>query len=631
MLKTLSLNQPGKQVLMMGNEAITRGALEAGVEFCSSYPGSPSAEIISFLAATAQEMGHYAEWSTNEIVALEAAAGASYAGLRSMCIMKQNGVNVAADFLMSLALSGCKGGMVIVVADDPEAHSSTNEFDSRNYARFAELPLLEPGTFQEAKDMTKWAFELSEELGTPVIVRSVTRISHGRGNVVLGELGPKRQARRIGTWDKMIAIFWFHALAHQRLVKAAQLFEASPFNYYVGPDEPELIVLTCGTGWMYSQEAVRKLNLEGRVGILKIGTTWPLPEKLVKSYMERCGRILVVEETDAFLEQNAMILAAKEGLKIQFMGKYSGHVKGLQGPGIGEINPDVVMDALSAVTGASRKVTIVQVNPETDVVIPERELTFCAGCPHRASFFAIKSALEIDGRQGVVMGDIGCYTMGGRRAGHFLLNSVHCMGGGIGMASGLGKLKPFGFDQPVLAMAGDSTFFHACIPALINAQYNKSDLLFVILDNDATAMTGFQPHPGTGITAMGEPTTAFSIEDICRSLGVEVTVSDPYDIKASTEVVFRLLKKPGVKGLILKRTCALVQSRKGEKAKVWVDQEKCLGDECGCGRFCSKVFGCPGCIWDAEKGKAKIDEVVCVGCGVCATLCPQGAIVVEGR
>ncbi|MGI6549900.1 MAG: thiamine pyrophosphate-dependent enzyme [Syntrophomonadales bacterium] len=632
MQSVLTINQPGAQFLMMGNEAITRGALEAGVQFCSSYPGSPSAEILALMAATAKAFGHYAEWSTNEIVAIEAATAASFAGLRSLCIMKQNGANVAADFLMSLGLSGCRGGLVVVFADDPESHSSTNEFDSRNLARWAELPLLEPGSFQEAKDMTKWAFELSEQTQTPVIIRSVTRICHGRGNVVLGDFLPKKPANKLGQWDKLIALNPFHPYTHQKLAKIREIFETSSFNTYTGPENPELLILTSGTGGFYSREAVSRLGVTERVGILKLGTTCPLPAKLVKSYLEKCPRVLVVEEVDPFLEQNVMVLTAQEEMLVKFFGKASGHIKGPGGPGTGELNPDVVMDGLSAVLGVARPSrSDVVVDPEKDLAIPARDLTFCAGCPHRASFFAAKNALEIDGRQGVVMGDIGCYTMGGAKAGHFLLSSLFCMGGGIGMASGMGKLEQFGFDQPVLAMAGDSTFFHACLPGLVNARWNNSNMLFLVLDNEATAMTGFQPHPGTGQTAMGEKGAPFSIEGICQAMGADVHIADPYDVAATTEKIYNLIQQPGVKVLILRRTCALVQSRRGPKPKVWVDQEKCLGDACGCGRFCSKVFGCPACIWDAAAGKARIDEVVCNGCGVCASLCPQGAIQIEGR
>ena len=228
------------------------------------------------------------------------------------------------------------------------------------------------------------------------------------------------------------------------------------------------------------------------------------------------------------------------------------------------------------------------------------------------------------------MGDIGCYTMGGQRAGHYLFNFLSCMGAGISAAEGLGQLTRFGFDQPVIALAGDSTFFHSCMPALINAKYHNSNMLFVILDNSATAMTGFQPHPGIGLTAMGKTTEPISIAKVVEAIGCPVTVADPFDITGTTEIVYKLLKQPGLKVLILKQECATLAIRKREKAKVWVDQDLCRGDECGCGRFCSRIWGCPGNIWDYEVGKAKIDEVVCVGCGVCVSLCPAGAIKIEG-
>lgn len=624
----ITANEPGKSYLMQGNEAIARGALEAGIRFAASYPGSPSSEILFMLGHVAEEMELYAEWSTNETCALQACLGASFAQVRSLCIMKQNGLFTAGDALHSASLSGIKGGLVLIVADDPSAHSSTNEFDSRHQARSAALPLLEPANMQEAKDMVKWAYELSEQLQQLIMVRTATRINHGRSNVKLGEMPQKKDPAVIGEWDRMVAINWFKDAQLAKIDQAQAIFEESPFNWYKGPDEPDMIIVTCGTGWLYSKEAVEILGLKDNIGILKLGTTWPLPENFIVKHLAKTKKVLVVEEVDPFLEQNiANIIAYHPELNIELTGRQG--KKAI--PRSGELNPDVVLNALANLTGKTiSRPEIAVIPPEEAVALPARELTFCAGCPHRASFFLLKQTLRIHEGQGVVMGDIGCYTMGGQRAGHFLYSLLSCMGGGINAAEGLGQLSRFGFDQPVLALAGDSTFFHSCMPGLVNAKYHDSNMLFVVLDNSATAMTGFQPHPGIGLTAMGKYVEPVSIEKVVEAIGCPVTVADPFDIAGTTEIVYKLLKQPGLKVLILRQECATLAVRTREKRKVWVDQELCRGDECGCGRFCSRVWGCPGNIWDYETGKAKIDEVVCVGCGVCVSLCPAGAIKIEG-
>lgn len=625
----VSANEPGKIYLLQGNEAISRGALEAGITFAASYPGSPSSEILTMLGRLGDEMGLYAEWSTNETTALAACLGASFANVRSLCIMKQNGVLTVGDALHSASLSGVKGGLVLLVADDPSAHSSTNEFDSRHQARSAALPMLEPATIQEAKDMVKWAYDLSEELQQLIMVRSVTRICHGRSNVTLGELPSEPiLPTPIGEWDRMVAINWFKDAQLAKLDKAKEIFEESPFNSYEGPEECDLMVVTCGTGWLYSKEAVAALGLEDSVGILKIGCTWPLPEKFVVKHLARAKRVVVVEEVDPFLEQNiAQIIAYNPQLNVELLGRHGQNAL----PRNGELNPDIVIDALAKLTDQTYvRPAMENIPAEEAIEIPARDLTFCAGCPHRATFFSLKQTLRLDERQGVVMGDIGCYTMGGQKAGYYLLKFIGCMGAGISAAEGLGQLDRFGFDQPVIALAGDSTFFHSCLPALVNAKYHDANMLFVILDNSATAMTGFQPHPGIGLTAMGKPTQAVSIKNVVEGIGCDVVVGDPFDIEKTTETVYYLLKKPGLKVLILERECATLTVRQKDKSRVWVDQELCRGDDCGCGRFCSRVWGCPGNIWDYEAKKAAIDEVVCVGCGVCVTLCPAGAIKIEG-
>jgi len=636
-MASIATYAPGSDQLLMGNEAIARGALEAGVGFASAYPGTPSSEIIGSLAEAAKEAGIYAEWSVNEKVALEAAAAASFAGVRAIVAMKQNGINVASDFLMTLNLTGTNAGLVVVASDDPSAHSSTNEQDSRPIAKWADLPLLEPATFQEAKDMTRWAFEVSEELKTVCLVRGVTRVSHARGDVRLGEPMPPGQAGRFAPTSPIqfasLPAPLKHNLMHQKLAKAKELFESSRFNWYTGPEKPDLLVVTSGSGWFYSLEAVKALGREDSVGILKVGTTWPLPEKLVLGRLAQTEKVLVVEEVDAFLENNLKELVGGNLSSVgplTFYGKGSEHL-----PAYGELNPDLVVQALASVLGIEKPARpseyVEKAQALTGLVTHARVVGFCAGCPHRATFWSVKNALKLDGRGGFVTGDIGCYTMALGPAGYFQLKTVQAMGSGTGLASGFGKLGAMGFKQPVVAVCGDSTFFHAAIPALINGVYNRSNFTMLILDNSATAMTGFQPHPGTGTNAMGEPTAAVDIEALCRALGVRVEVTDPFDLKGTTEKLLGLMAdEGGVRVLISRRKCALVRARQEKAAyRMRVDSERCLGESCGCNRLCTRVFQCPGLAWDSASGAARIDEVVCSGCGVCADICPASAIIRE--
>ena len=626
----ITLDEPGREVLLMGNEAIARGAIEAGVAFCSAYPGTPSSEILGVLAEAAPKLGFYAEWSTNEIVAMEAAAAASFSGLRALCAMKSQGLSVCADFLTTLNLSGTKGGMVIVVCDDPAALSSVNEIDTRSYAEIADLPLLEPATVQEAKDMTKFAFELSEELQEPCIVRSVTRISHGRGNVKLGEINKERRAAQLS--ERFItglaaSAVERHAGLHEKLRAAAEKFEGSPFNFYYGDPDAAFLIITSGAGWLYSKEALQLLGLKEGFGILKLGTTHPLPRKFVASHLKHAAEALIIEETDPFIERKVKALAADLGLDVRIYGREPGSERAFT-DAVGEMSVDAVIEALRRVKnveGANfRDAEYEREAEEALKMLPRREIAFCPGCPHRASLFAIKTAIKLDGREVPVCGDIGCYTLGMFRTGFYISSTSHCMGAGIGLASGFRNLG-----KPVIALAGDSTFFHACIPGLINARYNNANVLFILLDNGATAMTGFQPHPGVGTNAMGEPAPVVRLEEVCKGIGVPVRICDPFDVDAAIKAVYEMLQQDGARVLIFRHTCGIIETRRRGRRKAYVVEEKCIGEGCGCNRFCSRVFNCPGIVWDKEKGKARIDEVVCTGCGVCAKLCPAGAIVVE--
>jgi indolepyruvate ferredoxin oxidoreductase, alpha subunit len=626
-------------VLIMGNEAIARGALEAGINVAAGYPGTPSSEIVENLSKVAKERNLYVEWSTNEKISLEVAAAASFANLRAICPMKQNGVNVASDFLLHLAVTGTRGGLVLVACDDPGALSSANEGESRHFARLLEVPLLEPADFQEAKDMTKWAFELSEELKTLVMVRSATRLSHASGNVKYGNL-PEKTAQASFKFDGpfldsqtgpvvCLPVEPKHKSIHEKLRKARGIFDSSPFNIYTGPKNPELLVITSSVCTLYVREALHLLRAEKRVGVLKLGTTWPLPSKLVKKHLSTTDKILIVEEVIPFLEETVKIQAAEEAREIgikTFYGKNDGTI-----PMEGELNPDLVILALSKILAIPYQAMSPEFEKKLEAVTatqaPNRELTFCPGCPHRASFWSIRTALQMDNRKGFVCGDIGCYGLGMFSCGFNVIKIGHAMGSGLGLASGFGKLNGFGLDQPVLAVCGDSTFYHAVLPALVNAIHNRANVTLIVLDNGGTAMTGFQPHPGLPVNALGEEAPVVDIAAVCQAMGAKVEVGDPFDLTATRKALNRLMEEEGVKVLILRQSCALSPEKKNNKKfEMWVEPSKCLGDECSCNRLCTRIFRCPGLVWDKEQKKSRIDEVICAGCGFCALICPAGAI-----
>ncbi|MCF8027293.1 MAG: 4Fe-4S binding protein [Desulfobacteraceae bacterium] len=644
-MNELTEGRPGQRLLMMGNQAIARGALEAGVSVAAGYPGTPSSEIIENLAGVAAAAGIYVEWSVNEKVAAEVAAAASFAGLRSLCVMKQNGVNVASDFLLHLAGGGTRGGMVLVPCDDPGALSSINEGESRHFARLLEIPLLEPGDFQEAKDMIKWAFELSEQIGNLVMVRSVTRLSHASGNVELGpmpDFRPKARFRHTGfILDprqgavSSAPVAYKHDLQQQKLEKAQDAFENALFNTYTGPENPELLVITASACNLYCREAIEILGLSDRAGLLKLATTWPLPNNLVGRYLEKTGRVLIVEEVIPFLEENIKILAAELALEIGAKTIHAKRDKTL--PSVGEMHPDHVIAALAKIFDLSYEAVSADYTEKAGLCVlagaPGRDLTFCPGCPHRASYWILHNVLALDNREGFVCGDIGCYSLGMRETGYFSLKTMHAMGSGTGLASGFGKLGPFGMDQSIVAVSGDSTFFHAVMPALVNAVHYNADITLVVFDNSGTAMTGFQPHPGLETDAMGQSAPAVDIEAVCRALGAQTTVCDPFEMDQTRDILLEKVSgKNGVQVVIMRRACALSPARRGRpEYEMYLDPQICIGENCGCNKLCTRVFKCPGLNWDDQNRCARIDEVICAGCGVCASVCPAGAITRKKR
>ena len=633
--------KPGTRMLLVGNEAIARGALEAGIKVAAAYPGTPATEIIDNLSKAATEHNLYVEWSSNEKVAMEVAAAGSYAGLRSLTALKQCGVNVSADFLVHLCLSGTRGGMVVVPCDDPGAIASINEEESRMFAQLVEVPILEPADAQEAKDMIKYAAELSEEIHNVVMVRSVTRLSHASGTVILGEIpavDSKAEFKFSGPpldpdegLVMPIPVGVKHEAQQEKLEQALVRFEESPFNRYVGPSVPELLIVTSSVCYLYSKEAVQRLGVQDRVGILKLGTTWPLPPKLMETNLSLSERVLVVEETLPVMENNikamAMDLTRKIGIKT-FYGKGDGLL-----PRVGELNVDRVAKGIAEVLDMEYR------SPAPDTYLrraqeiaadgaPPRPLTFCPGCPHRASLWSIKRVLEMDNRKGFVCGDIGCYGMDLFGSGFGATKTIHAMGSGTGLASGFGKLSAFGMNQPILSVCGDSTFFHGAMPALVNAIHNKSNITMVVLDNSGTAMTGFQPHPGLKVDAFGNDVPAIDIGEVCRAMGARVEMCDPFYPDQTQKALLELLDdEEGVKVLILKQSCSLSPEKKGKKPyDVCVEESICVGEACGCNRVCTRILKCPGLVWNELPGKARIDDALCSGCGFCASICPKGAI-----
>ena len=517
-------------ILMMGNEAIAIGALEGGVSYCSGYPGNPSSEIIETLLSKKNKHDIVVEWSINEIVALEAAAAFSFTGLRSMVTMKQNGINVCFDFLQTVSQNELKGGLLVVVCDDPGPLSSSNEEDSRHFANSTDSSI---GAFtpQEGKGYDFLVVRFLSRIGVPCMLRSVPPFPWS------WECINKRSAKNKRPQFLIPRIHWVgqpHLVAINRSIlmrkmkKVQEEFDQSPFNNYEGPENAPFLIIATGMGALYAKEAVDILGLDGKIGILKIGTSWPLPAGLLRHHLRHAREVLFVEETDPFIEEHVKAFYAGERNdkeKIRFYGKHTGEVAGLYGPGVGEVNTDIICDALRQIhkLEAHKNTTYEKKAIElAQRLLVQRELSFCPGCPHRASFWAIKVALDLDGRDGFVVGDIGCYGMANGATGFNQVKTLHCMGSGMGHISGFDKLKDFGFNQPVVAVAGDSTFYHAGIPALINAKFNNATALFIILDNGVTAMTGFQINPAKLFCSSSEPLNPIPIEELTRGLGIRL-------------------------------------------------------------------------------------------------------------
>ena len=613
-------DKPGKRILLLGNEAITRGALEAGVDVATTYPGTPSSEIADTFSHIAKfhtkqnkDPGYYFEYSTNEKVALEVAGAAAISGLRALTCMKHVGLNVASDTFMTYMYIGCVGGHVIITADDPSCHSSQNEQDNRYYALFGGAPLLEPSTPNEAKEMTRVGFDISEELKSPILIRTTTRLNHVRGPI---DLNKKRKPRRKGKFEKNPMWVTTPAIARARhpellkmLKKAEAIAEKSEFNKIINIGKPaKWGIITSGVSFNYVKESAEDLGLD--VKILKLGMSNPLPKKMCEKFLKSCENIIVVEELEPILENQLKNIAYDSDLKIKFYGKGSNHFSRLF-----EHNPDVVLEVFSKIF----KVEAPFKNPTpSKLKLPSRPPALCPGCPHRATYYAAKKAQP----KGVVYPtDIGCYTLG-RAKPLEMADLLLCMGSNAGTACGLAV----SIDDKIISFMGDSTFFHSGIPPVVNAIHHNHDVVITILDNRTTAMTGHQPHPGTEFDGMGKPAKRIKVEDVCKGCGVDlIEICDPNNIKKTTEAFKRALEYKGPAVVVSKSPCILLENRDkrkaGKKVPVFeIDQEKCT--KC---KTCIGRFGCPA-IYYGEDGSILIDAAQCNGCGNCATICPFGAI-----
>jgi indolepyruvate ferredoxin oxidoreductase alpha subunit len=587
--------------LLSGNEAIARGAWEAGVLVAAGYPGTPSTEILENLAPMS---GVYAEWCPNEKVALDVAVGAAYAGVRSMAVMKHVGLNVAADSLFYASMTGMEAGLVLVVADDPGMHSSQGEQDSRRYAKFARVPCLEPSDSQEAKDMVAAALALSEEYDTPVLLRVGTRISHACGVVTLGpdrdpDLCPGGREYRIDT-PKYVMVPAYarqrHPVIEGRIRQLAAHAEGMSCNR-VEMGDTALGIVTHGVAYQYAREVFPHASF------VRLGMTYPLPQDLLADFAQRVGRLIVIEELDPVIEEELALMGIHAEGKSIF-------------PLEGELTPDVVRDcAISAglLPESVRPETITMNAPD----LPPRPPVLCPGCPHRG-VYTMANRLKL-----VVNGDIGCYTLG------FLppLSAVHttgCMGASIGVAHGVAKA---GINQKHIAIIGDSTFFHSGLQALLNVSYNGSNTTTVIVDNRTTAMTGHQEHPGTGHTLQGQPAHEADIEAVVRAMGIaQVMVVDPYDLEQVEQALRTCTESECPSVIISRRECALLPEMRARYSALRVDEDLCVA--CGaCRRLGCPAMGQSDTVYERTgRLKARIDPLLCTGCEICAQICPRGGI-----
>ena len=595
---------------LMGNAAIALGAVASGVNVVAGYPGTPSTEVLETIAKHRPD-DVYVEWSVNEKAAMELAAGASYSGARTLVTMKQVGLNVASDPLMSLEYIGVKGGMVILVADDPGPISSQTEQDTRHFAAFSKLPCFDPSSAQEAYEMIQEAYEYSEKYNTPVFLRPTTRVCHGYASVSVKDPeeytvhtpeGFVKDSKRWVIFPRLS--YQNHQKIEARNVELADIFSSYEKNkIYPACDtfaDSRKGIVSGGISFTYAMET---LTETGMVRHLKISTPHPFPEKLAAQFFDGLDEVLCLEELDPVIERELTYICGKYHLPVKILGKLTHNTANA-----GENTRDSVNTYIRTFLDLP-----VKEQPKlTDVPpLPVRPPVLCAGCPHRASFYAVKKAMQ--GRKTIFCGDIGCYTLGNAMPLD-MVDTCLCMGAGLNIAQGVEKIEP---DTACFAFVGDSTFFASAITGVVNAVYNQANMTLVVLDNSTTAMTGHQPHPGTGRTVMGEIVQKINIEQVLRGIGVQdVETVNPLDHEAAVSCVKELADKPGVKAIIFKSPCIAV-TKPG--TPMHVDISSCI--HC---KKCIRELGCPAII--TEDGNVSIDSSMCTGCGLCSQICPVHAI-----
>lgn len=602
---------------LMGNEAIGLGALHAGVNLVAGYPGTPSTEVLETVAKYRKDVNPdvYVEWSVNEKAALEVAAGASYAGARTMVTMKQVGMNVASDPLMCLAYMGIKGGMVIVVADDPGPISSQTEQDTRAFASYCKLPVFDPTSPEEAYTMIQEAFAYSEKYATPVLFRPTTRVCHGCASIHIADGIKIHQPEGFFKDTARWVIFPKTAYqSHLNLVERNPMigedFSHNRYNQLFGTGRKG--IAAGGISYIYAMETLSR-EQELPCKVLKVATPYPFPESLALEFLQGLDEVLCLEELDPVIERELVYLCGKHHLPVNIRGKLTEDTASAGENTVESVAADLIRFlGQESVNAASGNVQMGQSGQEDLPQLPVRPPVLCAGCPHRASFYAVKQAMK--GKKAVFSGDIGCYTLG-NAAPLDMVDTCLCMGAGITMAQGLNRVEP---DAVNFAFIGDSTFFASGMTGIVNAVYNETDIVLVVLDNSTTAMTGHQVHPGTGRTMMGNVVDKIDIEKILRAIGIEsVETVNPLELDQAIAAVETAASKKGVKAIIFKAPCvALIKPA----SKLCVDADRCI--HC---KKCIKELGCPAIV-KTEDGGAKIDPSLCYGCGICTFVCPVNAI-----
>lgn len=586
--------------ILLGNTAIALGAVHAGVKVVCGYPGTPSTEVLESVAHYNRDGRIHVEWSTNEKAALEIAAGASYCGARSMVTMKQVGLNVASDPLMSLGIVGTKGGMVVLVADDPGPISSQTEQDTRHFGKFANIPVLDPSSPEEAYEMAKYAFELSEKIHMPVILRPTTKVCHSSGTVETGGSIYEYEAEGFVKDPRWVIFppmsYRRHLEIEKQQGEISAMFDQLPFNRIEG--EGTFGIATGGVTYAIVKDILEAYGL--KVTLLKSGAVFPPPNGLYEAFLKRVEKVLVLEELDPVIEEQLYQVMAVRNLQKPIFGKMNGFVTPA-----GELKFDNTLKIIEKFLSVD--LSDPAVTPPME--LPMRAPVLCAGCPHRASFYAVKKAMH--GKKAVFCGDIGCYTLGNGKPLE-MTDTCLCMGAGITIAQGIKKAEP---DTYAFAFTGDSTFFASGMTGLVNAVYNQTDINVIILDNSTTAMTGHQPHPGTGKTMMGSMSQKIDIYSVAKALNVGfVERVNPFDQERSIETVQKAAEYKGVSVIIFEAPCiALIKPQKAFQV------QNCIG----C-RKCIREIGCPAMV--LHDGKVEINDAICYGCGLCVGICPTGCI-----